>query len=77
MQLEKYKDIFGKAKTGIHSVRILDTPIVDYFGSILIAMLISYGTGLALSLSTIAILVLGIFAHKLFGVDTITVRQVL
>ena len=68
MILSKYKDMLGTPGTGFHKPRFLNTAILDYLGSILIAMGISYKYEISLVYSTIFILTLGIFFHWLFGV---------
>ena len=66
----KYKDIFGEAGKGVHSYRFLNTALVDYIVTILLAILLTYLTDIPLVLTTIGLLVLGIILHYLFGVNT-------
>ena len=62
------KNIFGQPRLGVHKYRILDTPMVDYIGSILIAMAISYSTNISLVLTTIFVFVISIILHYIFDV---------
>lgn len=70
----KYKNFFGKPNTGVHSYRFLNTAIVDYLLSIVLAIFITYLTSIPLVLTTISILLLGIILHALFGVNTNSVK---
>lgn len=66
-----FKDIFGKPRTGVHSVRMVgDTAMFDYLGTLCIAMIITYFYKLPLDISTILIFVLSIVLHWIFCVDT-------
>lgn len=74
----KHKDLFGKPGTGIHSYRFLDTAIIDYIGTILLAAMLTillgrYPNGkyrLSFVNSTITMFVIAIISHYLFGVST-------
>lgn len=68
--LIKYKNIFGKSKEGVHSYRFLDTPIVDYLLTIVLAAIITKVTGIPLVLTTILSFICSIFIHIIFGVET-------
>ena len=70
----KYGEIFGKQNEGVHSLRFLDVAAIDYFLSILGAIVISFFTKIPLVLTTIIVLVLGILLHMLFGVNTSAVK---
>jgi len=70
----KYSEIFGKQNEGVHSLRFLDVAAIDYFLSILGAIVISFFTKIPLVLTTIIVLVLGIILHMLFGINTSTVK---
>ena len=65
----QYRDIFGAPGTGVHRFRFLGTPIVDYIGTILLAMMFTKVTGISLVTSTILMFLLGILLHKLFCVS--------
>ena len=71
---KQFSDIFGKPNTGIHKIKLGDTSIFDFFGSILIAIIISYYTNIPLVITTIIILLLGILFHLLFGVNTSSLK---
>jgi len=70
MSLCPYKYLFGKPGTWVHSYRFLDTAIVDYIVSIMIAMVITKFTKIPLVLTTIGVLLLGIVLHLLFCLKT-------
>ena len=69
---KEYSNFFGEARTGVHSFRILDAPIVDHFFTILLAMFITYFSKIPLELTIIVCYILGILGHYLFGVQTNT-----
>ena len=71
----QYKDVFGKPNTGAHQYRVLNTPLVDYIGTILLAAALSYLTDLSLVLSTIIMFSISIALHVLFGVNTQSSHQ--
>jgi len=64
----QYKDILGVPGTGVHSVRFLGTPIFDYIGTILLAMIVTKVTKIPLVTSTILMFLLGIILHNVFCV---------
>lgn len=72
MNLCEYKDIFGKPREGVHSHRIpyIDIASVDFFGTIIIAIIIAILGGYSIIKTTIYSFILGIILHKLFCVDT-------
>jgi len=72
--LNKYKDILGVPLQGIHKYRLLDTAIVDYIQSLILAVLITYKTKIPLVLTTILVLVISIISHMIFGVETNTIK---
>lgn len=69
---KNYSDILGKPNTGIHSVRFLNTAIIDYILTILLAIFLTWLTDIPLVLTTIFCFLLGILFHVLFGVKTNT-----
>lgn len=70
----KYSDFFGAAGTGVHSIRFLNTAIVDYILSLLLSVVITFFSEIPLVLTTISVLLLGILGHFLFGVTTNTLK---
>lgn len=66
----KYKDIFGKPNTGLHSLKILDIATFDVLCVIIIGMLISNTFKMSLLYTIISIFLLGIILHRLFCVRT-------
>ena len=69
---KKYKHLFGIPGKGLHKYTFLQTAIVDYILSLLLAAVIAYITSIPFVLTTIAILLMGILCHILFGVQTNT-----
>ena len=49
----KYKNIFGKERSGIHSYRFMDTAIIDYISTIILAFIITYLTLIPIEITTI------------------------
>ncbi len=66
----KFKDIFGKPNEVAHKFRLFDLPLVDYIGTILLALLITYITKIPFELIIVIVLIIGIICHYLFGVET-------
>jgi len=71
---EKYKDSLGKPGEGIHKYRFLNTAIMDYVMSIIMAIILAYLTKVPLVLTTIGVFAAGLLSHVLFCVNTNTVR---
>ncbi len=71
---KKFKNIFGQAGKGLHSVKILDTAIVDYILSIILAFILAWITDIPVVLMTIIVFILGIFFHMLFGINTNSIK---
>lgn len=62
--------MFGVPDEGIHKYRLVNTPIVDYVGTIILSMMISYVTDISLVITTILMFVFSIILHYLFDVRT-------
>ena len=71
-----YKNILGFPNKGIHKLRFLDTAIIDYIGTIFIAISITYISNkkLPLVFTTIILFILGEILHMLFGIETNTLK---
>ena len=69
-----YRNIFGEPRLGVHSFRILDSPIIDHIFTILGAMFITYFSKIPLELTITVCYILGIICHYLFGVSSNTLR---
>ena len=72
MSLCKYKDLFGKPNTGLHSYRIpiINLALVDVIFTIITSFLISYYFNYVFWFVLLIIMVIAILIHKLFCVDT-------
>ena len=70
MNLCKYKDIFGKPGTGVHSYRLFGIAIVDLLMTLVFAWFLSLYTDLTFLGASLFMVVLGIIIHRVFCVDT-------
>lgn len=70
MNLCKYKDIFGKPNTGVHSYRIFNIAIVDVLLTILVAFIIARLIKKPFWIVLLILFLLGIILHHLFCVKT-------
>ena len=66
----RYKNMFGKPGTGVHSYRIFNIAIVDVLLTILAAILIAYIKKISFIKTAIVLFLLGIFMHRIFCVRT-------
>ena len=74
----KYKDIFGKVNTGLHSYRIANIAIVDVLLTIIVAYYLHKYIFINQSFlcMTTLLFILGILLHRLFCVRT-TIDKIL
>lgn len=70
MNLCEYKNIFGKPKTGVHSLRIFNIAIVDVLLTVLAALIFSVWFKVKFWKVLIFLFILGIGMHYLFCVKT-------
>ena len=70
MSLCKYRDIFGKVGTGVHSLRLFNIAIVDTLLTLVLAFIINSYLKSNLLIIFFILLVLSIFIHKAFCVET-------
>lgn len=73
-KFKKYKNIFGKPGTGVHKLKFKGTSLFDYFGTILLAFILTYMSNIPLVLSTIILFIIGIVSHYLVGIKTMTIK---
>ena len=66
----KYKDIFGEPNKGLHSYRFLGLAVVDIILTFLLALVVSKFVKYKIHIIFISLIILGIFMHLLFCVDT-------
>lgn len=66
----KYKDIFGKPGTGVHSYRFMGVAIVDVILTLIGAIIISYYTKYSFFIVATILFILGIILHRIFCVRT-------
>ena len=70
----KYRHIFGKERTGPHSIRFMDVALVDYILTIVFAFFLTYITKIPVELTTIFSFGIGIITHLFFGVQSNTTK---
>jgi len=68
----KYKDIFGKPNTGIHSYRLFDLALVDIAVTLLAVYAISLYFDFSFWYTLAVILIIMVISHRLFCVRTTT-----
>lgn len=69
---KQFRNIFGIARKGIHSIRFMDVALVDYFITIIFAFFLTFISNIPVEITTIFSFILGIVSHILFGVPTNT-----
>ena len=70
MGLCKYKDIFGKVGTGVHSLRFFNFAVVDTLLTFVAAYIINLYLKSNLLVVFIALIILSIAIHRVFCVET-------
>jgi hypothetical protein len=70
MNLCKFKDVFGKPNTGLHSIRIFNIAIVDVLMTVLLAYLIANSFHTSFYVTLLVLFIIGIILHRLFCVKT-------
>ena len=68
----KYKDILGKPKEGIHSIRFMNRSVMDVLLTILLAIIIQKYVFMETDILIILLwtFILGILIHRIFCVKT-------
>lgn len=66
----QYRDIFGKPNQGVHQYRFMNIAIVDLLLTVAIAIFIGYLIHKNWLLILLILLLLAIFIHRLFCVNT-------
>ncbi len=70
MRLCEYKNIFGEPRKNAHSLRLFDFAVVDIVLTLILAYMIKYLFGGNYFIILLLLVLLGIFLHWLFCVDT-------
>jgi len=70
MNLCKFKDVFGKPNTGLHSIRIFNIAVVDVLMTVLLAYLIANSFHTSFYVTLLVLFIIGIILHRLFCVKT-------
>ena len=65
-----FKNIFGKPKEGVHSLRFMNIAIVDFLLTILLAVFIAKFFNINIFAAVLSTFLLGIAAHRIFCVKT-------
>lgn len=73
--LDKYKDIFGKPKQGVHKYRLFDLAIVDVFMTVVFIVLMVKYTAFSWYSVTLSVIFAMFFFHHIFGVETTTEKM--
>jgi hypothetical protein len=66
----KYKSILGKEKEGFHEARLFGVALWDTVGTVVIAIILSVICKISFAWTLVSLVVLGIFLHRLFCVNT-------
>ena len=66
----KYKDIFGEPNKGAHSIRVFNLAVVDVVLTLLLAWVIMYYSEKNYWVILFILIIIGIFLHWLFCVNT-------
>lgn len=69
------KHTFGEPNTGFHATRIMGYALYDTLGTILLAYIFSYFTGISFVYSLLGWFIAGEFLHWYFGVETAFMKQ--
>ena len=65
-----FKNIFGKPKEGVHSLRFMNIAIVDFLLTILLSVFIAKKFNINIFAVVLSIFLLGIAIHRIFCVKT-------
>jgi hypothetical protein len=66
----QYKDIFGLPKKGVHSSRLFDLAVVDTLATLILAYVISRWSKWNTKKMFVFLMILSVFIHKIFCVET-------
>jgi hypothetical protein len=65
-----YKNILGKPKEGVHSLRFMNIAIVDFLLTILLGLFLARIFNINIFAAVLSSLLLGIATHRIFCVKT-------
>ena len=71
-----YANIFGKAKTGVHSIRLFDFSVVDTLLTVLAAFITAKAFHINIWVSLLAWFVTGEVLHYIFGVRSAFLEKI-
>ena len=77
VSLCQYRHIFGKEREGVHSYRFLNIAIVDTILTFILSLAISYYFKINLILVFVLLIILSVFIHRIFCVDTTLTKIIL
>ena len=69
-RLCQYNDLLGVPRKGAHSLRVFDFALVDILLTIIAAIIIRYVFNVNILIVAIILVLIGIFLHWLFCIDT-------
>ena len=70
LNLHQFRDIFGEPNTGVHKYRFFNIAIVDVVSVFIVGYIIYLYTGYSLINTLVILFIIGIIAHRMFGVRT-------
>ena len=70
MDLCKYRDMFGKPNTGMHSIRIGNIAVADTLLTVLLAYAIAGAFNVSFYETLIVLFIVGVVCHRVFCVRT-------
>jgi len=74
MDLTQYKDVLGKPRQGFHKARLFGLARNDLVGTAVIALFISHSSVSRFMATFLLLIILGIYLHWIFGVDSALLR---
>lgn len=74
MDLTQYKDVLGKPRQGFHKARLFGLARNDLVGTAVIALLISHSSVSRFMATFLLLMIIGIYLHWIFGVDSALLR---
>ena len=66
----RHRDVFGRPGAGVHAVRFLGVAVVDVLATAVVAWAAAYAFGWSFGWTMLALVVLGVAAHRVFCVNT-------
>lgn len=74
MDLTQYKNVLGKPRQGFHKARLFGLARNDLIGTAIIAFFISHSSVSKFLATFLLLVIIGIYLHWIFGVDSALLR---